>query len=75
MTQEKEAKMVHLMVLKPQKLPQAGWKKQDYLPKVNYWKQKLKTVVFRGLLGFSPEVLGLREDFWSHRAVEPGPLP
>lgn len=40
MTREKKAKMVQLIDLiglELWKLPQSGWRKQDYLPKVNIW--------------------------------------
>ncbi|EPY83932.1 alpha-ketoglutarate-dependent dioxygenase ABH4-like protein [Camelus ferus] len=69
-TQEEEAEMVQLMDCEPWKLSQSGRRKQDYGPKVNFRKQKLKTAGFQGLPSFSREVvrrMGLYpvlEDFW-----------
>lgn len=56
-TQEEEAEMVQLMDLEPWKLSQSGRRKQDYGPKVNFRKQKLKMADFRGLPSFSREVV------------------
>uniref|UniRef100_A0A8C0MPL5 AlkB homolog 4, lysine demethylase n=1 Tax=Canis lupus familiaris TaxID=9615 RepID=A0A8C0MPL5_CANLF len=56
-TQEEEAEMVQLMDREPWKLSQSGRRKQDYGPKVNFRKQKLKTTGFRGLPSFSRDVV------------------
>ncbi|MBZ3875108.1 Alpha-ketoglutarate-dependent dioxygenase alkB-like protein 4 [Sciurus carolinensis] len=56
-TREEEAEMVRLMDCDPWKLSQSGRRKQDYGPKVNFRKQKLKTAGFRGLPSFSREVV------------------
>ncbi|NP_001334421.1 alpha-ketoglutarate-dependent dioxygenase alkB homolog 4 isoform 1 [Mus musculus] len=56
-TPEEEAEMVRLMDCDPWKLSQSGRKKQDYGPKVNFRKQKLKMAGFQGLPGFSQKVV------------------
>ncbi|KAM7228438.1 hypothetical protein CapIbe_020892 [Capra ibex] len=56
-TREEEAEMVQLMDRDPWKLSQSGRRKQDYGPKVNFRKQKLKMADFRGLPSFSREVV------------------
>ncbi|KAI5127937.1 Alpha-Ketoglutarate-Dependent Dioxygenase Alkb 4 [Manis pentadactyla] len=56
-TREEEAEMVQLMDREPWKLSQSGRRKQDYGPKVNFRKQKLKTTGFTGLPSFSREVV------------------
>ncbi|KAM7147770.1 alpha-ketoglutarate-dependent dioxygenase alkB homolog 4 [Molossus nigricans] len=56
-TREEEAEMVQLMDREPWKLSQSGRRKQDYGPKVNFRKQKLKTAGFQGLPSFSREVV------------------
>ncbi|XP_023570231.1 alpha-ketoglutarate-dependent dioxygenase alkB homolog 4 isoform X3 [Octodon degus] len=49
--------MVRLMDRDPWKLSQSGRKKQDYGPRVNFRKQKLKMAGFQGLPSFSREVV------------------
>ncbi|XP_023570230.1 alpha-ketoglutarate-dependent dioxygenase alkB homolog 4 isoform X2 [Octodon degus] len=56
-TPEEEAEMVRLMDRDPWKLSQSGRKKQDYGPRVNFRKQKLKMAGFQGLPSFSREVV------------------
>lgn len=56
-TPEEEAEMVHLMDSDPWKLSQSGRRKQDYGPKVNFRKQKLKMAGFQGLPSFSQKVV------------------
>ncbi|XP_037362780.1 alpha-ketoglutarate-dependent dioxygenase alkB homolog 4 [Talpa occidentalis] len=56
-TPEEEANMVQLMDQEPWKLSQSGRRKQDYGPKVNFRKQKLKTAGFSGLPSFSRELV------------------
>ncbi|XP_076779338.1 alpha-ketoglutarate-dependent dioxygenase alkB homolog 4 isoform X3 [Arvicanthis niloticus] len=56
-TPEEEAEMVRLMDCDPWKLSQSGRRKQDYGPKVNFRKQKLKMAGFQGLPGFSQKVV------------------
>ncbi|XP_004840610.1 alpha-ketoglutarate-dependent dioxygenase alkB homolog 4 [Heterocephalus glaber] len=56
-TREEEAEMVRLMDCDPWKLSQSGRRKQDYGPRVNFRKQKLKTAGFLGLPSFSREVV------------------
>lgn len=72
-TRDEEAEMVRLMDRDPWKLSQSGRRKQDYGPKVNFRKQKLKTAGFRGLPGFSREVvrrMGLYPGLEDFRPVE-----
>ncbi|XP_069342502.1 alpha-ketoglutarate-dependent dioxygenase alkB homolog 4 [Eulemur rufifrons] len=72
-TREEEAEMVRLMDLEPWKLSQSGRRKQDYGPKVNFRKQKLKTEGFQGLPSFSREVvrrMGLYPGLEGFRPVE-----
>nr|XP_012614535.1 alpha-ketoglutarate-dependent dioxygenase alkB homolog 4 isoform X1 [Microcebus murinus] len=72
-TREEEAEMVRLMDLEPWKLSQSGRRKQDYGPKVNFRKQKLKTSGFQGLPSFSREVvrrMGLYPGLEGFRPVE-----
>ncbi|CAH7257117.1 alpha-ketoglutarate-dependent dioxygenase alkB homolog 4 [Phodopus roborovskii] len=56
-TPEEEAEMVRLMDSDPWKLSQSGRRKQDYGPKVNFRKQKLKVAGFQGLPSFSQKVV------------------
>uniref|UniRef100_A0A8C2VEG8 AlkB homolog 4, lysine demethylase n=2 Tax=Chinchilla lanigera TaxID=34839 RepID=A0A8C2VEG8_CHILA len=56
-TREEEAEMVRLMDRDPWKLSQSGRRKQDYGPRVNFRKQKLKVAGFQGLPSFSREVV------------------
>ncbi|XP_037596202.1 alpha-ketoglutarate-dependent dioxygenase alkB homolog 4 isoform X2 [Cebus imitator] len=73
MTQEEEAELVRLMDCDPWKLSQSGRRKQDYGPKVNFRKQKLKTEGFCGLPSFSREVvrrMGLYPGLEGFRPVE-----
>ncbi|XP_015346947.1 alpha-ketoglutarate-dependent dioxygenase alkB homolog 4 isoform X1 [Marmota marmota marmota] len=56
-TREEEAEMVRLMDRDPWKLSQSGRRKQDYGPRVNFRKQKLKMAGFCGLPSFSREVV------------------
>lgn len=56
-TPEEEAEMVRLMDCDPWKPSQSGRRKQDYGPKVNFRKQKLKMAGFQGLPGFSQKVV------------------
>ncbi|XP_012304425.2 alpha-ketoglutarate-dependent dioxygenase alkB homolog 4 isoform X1 [Aotus nancymaae] len=72
-TQEEEAELVRLMDCDPWKLSQSGRRKQDYGPKVNFRKQKLKTEGFCGLPSFSREVvrrMGLYPGLEGFRPVE-----
>lgn len=72
-TRDEEAEMVRLMDRDPWKLSQSGRRKQDYGPKVNFRKQKLKTAGFRGLPSFSREVvrrMGLYPGLEDFRPVE-----
>ncbi|XP_062035683.1 alpha-ketoglutarate-dependent dioxygenase alkB homolog 4 [Lepus europaeus] len=72
-TRDEEAEMVRLMDRDPWKLSQSGRRKQDYGPKVNFRKQKLKTGGFRGLPSFSREVvrrMGLYPGLEDFRPVE-----
>ncbi|XP_053562227.1 alpha-ketoglutarate-dependent dioxygenase alkB homolog 4 [Bombina bombina] len=52
-TEEEEKEMVNLMDKDEWKLSQSGRRKQDYGPKVNFKKQKLKLGNFTGLPSFS----------------------
>ncbi|XP_007938327.1 alpha-ketoglutarate-dependent dioxygenase alkB homolog 4 [Orycteropus afer afer] len=56
-TREEEAELVRLMDRDPWKLSQSGRRKQDYGPKVNFRKRKLRVAGFRGLPSFSWEVV------------------
>uniref|UniRef100_A0A8C6QBK0 AlkB homolog 4, lysine demethylase n=1 Tax=Nannospalax galili TaxID=1026970 RepID=A0A8C6QBK0_NANGA len=56
-TPEEEIEMVRLMDRDPWKLSQSGRRKQDYGPKVNFRKQKLKMAGFQGLPSFSQKVV------------------
>ncbi|KAM5229032.1 alpha-ketoglutarate-dependent dioxygenase alkB homolog 4 [Ctenodactylus gundi] len=56
-TEDEEAEMVRLMDCDPWKLSQSGRRKQDYGPRVNFRKQKLKTGAFQGLPRFSQAVV------------------
>ncbi|XP_027272007.1 alpha-ketoglutarate-dependent dioxygenase alkB homolog 4 isoform X3 [Cricetulus griseus] len=56
-TPEEEAEMVCMMDSDPWKLSQSGRRKQDYGPKVNFRKQKLKMAGFQGLPSFSQKVV------------------
>ncbi|XP_055462589.1 alpha-ketoglutarate-dependent dioxygenase alkB homolog 4 isoform X1 [Psammomys obesus] len=56
-TPEEEAEMVRLMDNDPWKLSQSGRRKQDYGPKVNFRKQKLRMAGFQGLPRFSQKVV------------------
>uniref|UniRef100_A0A452U8U1 AlkB homolog 4, lysine demethylase n=1 Tax=Ursus maritimus TaxID=29073 RepID=A0A452U8U1_URSMA len=72
-TRDEEAEMVQLMDREPWKLSQSGRRKQDYGPKVNFRKQKLKTAGFRGLPSFSRDVvrrMGLYPILEDFRPVE-----
>ncbi|KAM6156308.1 alpha-ketoglutarate-dependent dioxygenase alkB homolog 4 [Rhynchocyon petersi] len=72
-TREEEAELVRLMDRDPWKLSQSGRRKQDYGPKVNFRKRKLKAAGFRGLPSFSREVvrrMGLYPDLEDFRPVE-----
>uniref|UniRef100_A0A8C5LGA9 AlkB homolog 4, lysine demethylase n=1 Tax=Jaculus jaculus TaxID=51337 RepID=A0A8C5LGA9_JACJA len=57
LTPQEEAELVRLMDQDPWKLSQSGRRKQDYGPKVNFRKQKLKIAGFQGLPSFSREVV------------------
>lgn len=72
-TREEEASMVQLMDQEPWKLSQSGRRKQDYGPKVNFRKQKLKIAGFNGLPSFSRELvrrMGLYPILKDFRPVE-----
>ncbi|XP_051017249.1 alpha-ketoglutarate-dependent dioxygenase alkB homolog 4 [Acomys russatus] len=72
-TPEEEAEMVRLMDSDPWKLSQSGRRKQDYGPKVNFRKQKLKMADFHGLPSFSQKVvqrMGLYSGLEDFRPVE-----
>ncbi|XP_052609976.1 alpha-ketoglutarate-dependent dioxygenase alkB homolog 4 [Peromyscus californicus insignis] len=72
-TPEEEAEMVRLMDSDPWKLSQSGRRKQDYGPKVNFRKQKLKMASFQGLPSFSQKVvqrMGLYPGLEDFRPVE-----
>ncbi|KAM9583519.1 alpha-ketoglutarate-dependent dioxygenase alkB homolog 4 isoform 1-T2 [Trichechus inunguis] len=72
-TREEEAELVRLMDRDPWKLSQSGRRKQDYGPKVNFRKRKLKAAGFRGLPSFSQEVvrrMGLYPNLEDFRPVE-----
>ncbi|XP_043858027.1 alpha-ketoglutarate-dependent dioxygenase alkB homolog 4 [Dromiciops gliroides] len=56
-TAEEEAELVRLMDQDDWKLSQSGRRKQDYGPKVNFRKQKLKPGAFDGLPSFSREIV------------------
>ncbi|CAO2630006.1 Alpha-ketoglutarate-dependent dioxygenase alkB homolog 4 [Lemmus lemmus] len=72
-TPEEEAEMVRLMDSNPWKLSQSGRRKQDYGPKVNFRKQKLKMAGFQGLPSFSQKVvqrMGLHQGLEDFQPVE-----
>ncbi|XP_004448347.1 alpha-ketoglutarate-dependent dioxygenase alkB homolog 4 [Dasypus novemcinctus] len=72
-SREEEAEMVRLMDRDPWKLSQSGRRKQDYGPKVNFRKQKLKIADFTGLPSFSQETvrrMGLYPGLEDFRPVE-----
>ncbi|KAM8975072.1 alpha-ketoglutarate-dependent dioxygenase alkB homolog 4 isoform 1-T1 [Pelodytes ibericus] len=52
-TEDEEKEMVHLMDQEEWRLSQSGRRKQDFGPKVNFKKQKLKVGNFTGLPNFS----------------------
>ncbi|XP_051847831.1 alpha-ketoglutarate-dependent dioxygenase alkB homolog 4 [Antechinus flavipes] len=54
---EEEAELVRLMDQDDWKLSQSGRRKQDYGPRVNFRKQKLKPGSFAGLPSFSREIV------------------
>ncbi|XP_007486040.1 alpha-ketoglutarate-dependent dioxygenase alkB homolog 4 [Monodelphis domestica] len=54
---DEETELVRLMDQDDWKLSQSGRRKQDYGPKVNFRKQKLKTGGFDGLPSFSREIV------------------
>ncbi|XP_068945546.1 alpha-ketoglutarate-dependent dioxygenase alkB homolog 4 isoform X1 [Petaurus breviceps papuanus] len=54
---EEEAELVQLMDQDDWKLSQSGRRKQDYGPRVNFRKQKLKPGSFDGLPSFSREIV------------------
>ncbi|XP_060029424.1 alpha-ketoglutarate-dependent dioxygenase alkB homolog 4 isoform X1 [Erinaceus europaeus] len=56
-TREEEAELVQLMDRDPWKLSQSGRRKQDYGPKVNFRKQRLKLGGFCGLPPSSRELV------------------
>ncbi|XP_074870126.1 alpha-ketoglutarate-dependent dioxygenase alkB homolog 4 [Carettochelys insculpta] len=56
-SQDEESKMVQLMDQDDWKLSQSGRRKQDYGPKVNFKKKKLKAGAFTGLPNFSQEIV------------------
>ncbi|XP_042298329.1 alpha-ketoglutarate-dependent dioxygenase alkB homolog 4 [Sceloporus undulatus] len=60
---EEEDKMVALMDQDPWKPSQSGRRKQDYGPKVNFKKRKLKADGFAGLPSFSREIVKRMGDF------------
>ncbi|KAM4820569.1 alpha-ketoglutarate-dependent dioxygenase alkB homolog 4 isoform 2-T2 [Thomomys bottae] len=65
--------MVCLMDRDPWKLSQSGRRKQDYGPKVNFRKQKLRTASFQGLPSFSRELvhrMGLHPGLQDFQPVE-----
>lgn len=57
-TPEEEAELVQLMDRDPWRLSQSGRRKQDYGPKVNFRKQKLKIEGFSGLPSCSQDLVG-----------------
>ncbi|XP_042542453.1 alpha-ketoglutarate-dependent dioxygenase alkB homolog 4 isoform X1 [Dipodomys spectabilis] len=72
-TPEEEAEMVCLMDQDPWKLSQSGRRKQDYGPKVNFRKQKLRMAGFQGLPSFSQELvqrMGLYPELEDFQPVE-----
>ncbi|XP_041504643.1 alpha-ketoglutarate-dependent dioxygenase alkB homolog 4 isoform X2 [Microtus oregoni] len=65
--------MVRLMDTDPWKPSQSGRRKQDYGPKVNFRKQKLKMAGFQGLPSFSQKVvqrMGLYRELEDFQPVE-----
>ncbi|XP_073472757.1 alpha-ketoglutarate-dependent dioxygenase alkB homolog 4 [Aquarana catesbeiana] len=52
-TEDEEREMVHTMDLDDWRLSQSGRRKQDFGPKVNFKKQKIKVGSFTGLPNFS----------------------
>ncbi|CAM5165229.1 unnamed protein product [Eretmochelys imbricata] len=68
--QDEESEMVQLMDQDDWKLSQSGRRKQDYGPKVNFKKKKLKAGGFIGLPSFSQEIVqrmkahSMLEDFF-----------
>ncbi|XP_075761087.1 alpha-ketoglutarate-dependent dioxygenase alkB homolog 4 isoform X2 [Pelodiscus sinensis] len=66
-SQDEEYKMVQLMDQDDWKLSQSGRRKQDYGPKVNFKKKKLKTGGFFGLPSFSQEIV---QRMKAHSALE-----
>ncbi|KAM4045869.1 alpha-ketoglutarate-dependent dioxygenase alkB homolog 4 [Anomaloglossus baeobatrachus] len=70
-TENEERDMVHVMDQEEWRLSQSGRKKQDFGPKVNFKKQKIKVANFNGLSSFS-KVLWER---MTNHAVLKGFLP
>ncbi|XP_053312802.1 alpha-ketoglutarate-dependent dioxygenase alkB homolog 4 [Spea bombifrons] len=70
-TQEEEKEMVHLMDQEEWKPSQSGRRKQDFGPKVNFKKQKLKVGNFSGLPSFSQRLWHRMKEY----AVLEGFLP
>ncbi|XP_055964201.1 alpha-ketoglutarate-dependent dioxygenase alkB homolog 4 [Sorex fumeus] len=56
-TPDEETELVQLMDRDPWRLSQSGRRKQDYGPRVNFRKQKLKTEGFSGLPAFSRDLV------------------
>uniref|UniRef100_A0A8C3PG54 AlkB homolog 4, lysine demethylase n=1 Tax=Chrysemys picta bellii TaxID=8478 RepID=A0A8C3PG54_CHRPI len=65
--QDEESEMVQLMDQDDWKLSQSGRRKQDYGPKVNFKKKKLKAGGFIGLPSFSQEIV---QRMKAHSALE-----
>uniref|UniRef100_A0A8D0L7U4 AlkB homolog 4, lysine demethylase n=1 Tax=Sphenodon punctatus TaxID=8508 RepID=A0A8D0L7U4_SPHPU len=61
--EDEESKMVQLMDRDDWKLSQSGRRKQDYGPKVNFKKHKLKAGGFLGLPSFSQELVKRMEAY------------
>ncbi|XP_033924662.1 alpha-ketoglutarate-dependent dioxygenase alkB homolog 4 [Melopsittacus undulatus] len=60
-SEDEESEMVELMDRDDWKLSQSGRKKQDYGPKVNFKKQRLKAGSFTGLPSFSKKIVAQME--------------
>lgn len=72
-TPDEEAELVQLMDQDPWRLSQSGRRKQDYGPRVNFRKQKLKMAGFSGLPAFSRDLvrrMGLYPALASFQPVE-----
>ncbi|NXD25955.1 ALKB4 dioxygenase, partial [Spelaeornis formosus] len=70
-SEDEECEIVELMDRDDWKLSQSGRKKQDYGPKVNFKKQRLKAGSFTGLPSFSRKIVAQMKAF----AVLSGFLP